>query len=229
MGLAEQKLAEKTKKEFGDWAKYYDGGVFRRFFFERFYRRVIGILTREGEKRFAPGARFLDIACGTGEVVVRLARTYPAMQFTGVDFSKEMVDRAQAKTAALNNVTFAEADALALPFPDQSFDLALCSESFHHFADPDKAVAEVARILKPGGLFFLVDPGYDTLPQKILCKCVFKLFETVKKFYPRRELEKILSNGGLPVRFAQTRAMNNYVLAEKGIIFLHRLNMQRGA
>ena len=57
----------------------------------------------------------------------------------------------------LSNITFAEMPAEKLPFPDASFDLVTCRTAPHHFADVPAFVAEVARVLRPGGVFGLVD------------------------------------------------------------------------
>ena len=111
--------------------------------------------------------RALDVATGAGHTALALA---PHVEHVvASDITGEMLAEA-GKLAAqrgLANVETAHADAAALPFPDESFDLVTCRLAAHHFPDPAAFVAESWRVLKPGGVFALVDnisPDADILP-----------------------------------------------------------------
>jgi SAM-dependent methyltransferase len=96
----------------------------------------------------AEGARLLDVACGPG-IVSRAAAARGAVP-TGVDVAPGMVAQARSRRPDLE---FVEGDALALPFPDESFDAVTMNFGILHLSDPDTAVAEARRVLVPGGRF----------------------------------------------------------------------------
>lgn len=101
----------------------------------------------------AAGGRILDLGCGTGEPAVRLARTTGA-EVVGISISAQDVraatERAEAAGLA-DRVRFEVADAMAAPFPDASFDAVLALESMGHMPDRATVLAEIARMLRPGG------------------------------------------------------------------------------
>lgn len=97
----------------------------------------------------------LDVGCGTGALLAEILDRFPETACTGVDLSEHMLSRAEER---LNRLTaLRQGDAEALPFPDASFEAVLCNDSFHHYPHPEKAVSEIARVLRPGGLFLLGD------------------------------------------------------------------------
>ncbi|MEM9028626.1 MAG: methyltransferase domain-containing protein [Pseudomonadota bacterium] len=99
----------------------------------------------------------LDVATGAGHTALAFAPHVASVAAS--DVTPEMLDQAKQLAAAreLTNVTCVSADAHALPFPDDTFDLVTCRTAPHHFEDVSKFVTEVARVLKPGGQFGLVD------------------------------------------------------------------------
>jgi ubiquinone/menaquinone biosynthesis C-methylase UbiE len=110
----------------------------------------------------------LDLGCGAGHTALALAPH--AASVVAVDVTPEMIEVAQQLTAArgITNISFRLGDATALPFDADSFDLVTSRYSAHHYSDPTKAIAEVARVLRHGGRFLLVDtvapedPALDT-------------------------------------------------------------------
>jgi ubiquinone/menaquinone biosynthesis C-methylase UbiE len=92
---------------------------------------------------------------GTGAGVLALALAPLVREVVGVDLVPELLEAARA--AAPSNVTFVEGDATALPFEDASFDLAGSRRTLHHIARPELAVAELARVTRPGGRIFVDD------------------------------------------------------------------------
>jgi demethylmenaquinone methyltransferase/2-methoxy-6-polyprenyl-1,4-benzoquinol methylase len=130
-----------------------------------------------------PGARILDLCCGTGDLALAFRREAPGgAEIVGTDFVPEMIARAQCKAKAAGaNITFAEADALALPFGNESFDLVSCSFGFRNLANYERGLREIHRVLKPGGvaaiLEFAEPPG--------------KVFGGLYRFYFRRVLPRL--------------------------------------
>lgn len=98
--------------------------------------------------------RVLDIGCGTGALIERMFALWPEARFEGVDPAQGMVDEAAKRRPF---ASFVKGVAEALPFPSQSMDLVVCSMSFGHWADKSVSLNEVRRVLKPQGLFCLVE------------------------------------------------------------------------
>ena len=102
----------------------------------------------------APGERVLDVACGTGLVSLQAARAVgPRGQVLGVDLSGQMVDAAARRAAdeGLPNANFTRMDGEALALPDAGFDVALCALGLMYMPEPEQALQEMRRVLKPGG------------------------------------------------------------------------------
>jgi SAM-dependent methyltransferase len=101
-----------------------------------------------------PGEVVLDVACGTGVVAVAAARAVgPGGRVLGVDLADAMVNasRQRAQHLALGQVAFERMDAEQLQLPDADFDLALCALGLMYVPDPDTALRELHRVLRPGG------------------------------------------------------------------------------
>jgi SAM-dependent methyltransferase len=106
------------------------------------------------------GARVLDVGCGPGHLLERLADH--GLQVTGIDLDPAMVDRARSRLGARAEV--AVADVAALPYPAGAFDLVVSTMSMHHWADPRGGLAEIARVLAPGGRTLIFDLGGTPVP-----------------------------------------------------------------
>ncbi|MEV5983199.1 methyltransferase domain-containing protein [Streptomyces sp. NPDC052114] len=106
-----------------------------------------------------PGRRVLDIGCGTGGPAVRLARSSGA-HVTGVTVSRRQVSEATELALAaglIGKVSFDHADAMRLPYPDDSFDAALAVDSLCHMNDRPRALREAFRVLRPGARLLLTE------------------------------------------------------------------------
>jgi SAM-dependent methyltransferase len=109
-------------------------------------------------------ARVLDVGCGTGEVASRLAAAMPRATLVGVDVLEGSVALARERHAALApRLSFAQGDAYALAFPDASFDLVVCRHVLQAIPEPERAVAEMRRVARPGGWMHLLLEDYDLL------------------------------------------------------------------
>jgi ubiquinone/menaquinone biosynthesis C-methylase UbiE len=99
--------------------------------------------------------RIVDVGCGTGLMSARLAAT--GRYVLGVDLSTSMIAQARVRTNA--RLDFLHADAENLPLEDAGYDAVVNLISFHHYPNPDKAIAEFRRVLRPGGRLVLI--GFD--------------------------------------------------------------------
>jgi ubiquinone/menaquinone biosynthesis C-methylase UbiE len=106
----------------------------------------------------------LDVGCGTGEITMRLAALYEAAQLTGVDLIARHLELARERCAPFGSrVRFEEADAFALPFADASFDLVVCRHMLQAVPRPGEAMAEMVRVLRPGGRLHLLVEDYGMI------------------------------------------------------------------
>ena len=98
-----------------------------------------------------PGAPILDACCGSGDLVLALARTHPASPLTGIDFSASMLDLARDKAARAGVAAdFVRGDLLALPFDDGVFGAVSVGWGVRNVADLDRAFAEMVRVARAG-------------------------------------------------------------------------------
>ena len=111
--------------------------------------------------RVSAGSRVLDVATGTGDLALELARRVgPAGEVVGSDFSEGMLDRARAKAGAAGlevRPRFEWADALDLPYPDGHFDAAAVGFGARNFSDLARGLAEMARVVRPGGRIVVLE------------------------------------------------------------------------
>jgi demethylmenaquinone methyltransferase/2-methoxy-6-polyprenyl-1,4-benzoquinol methylase len=118
--------------------------------------------------RVAPGSRALDVATGTGDLAVALREA--GAEVVGCDFSEEMLERARRKEPS---VRFEWADALELPYEDDSFDAATVGFGARNFSDLSRGLREMARVVRPGGRVVVLE---ITEPQKPPLSTFFALW-----------------------------------------------------
>jgi demethylmenaquinone methyltransferase / 2-methoxy-6-polyprenyl-1,4-benzoquinol methylase len=153
---------------------------------------------RRTAKRFAhilhsPNARVLDLCCGTGDLLFAMEREAASSRkevqeaprrFFGADFALPMLNLAQSKKKATNKncrAGFLAADALALPFPDASFDLVTAAFGFRNLVNYERGLREIARVLRPGGELGILE----------FCEPKSGVLAALYKFYFTRILPKI--------------------------------------
>jgi SAM-dependent methyltransferase len=132
--------------------------------------------------------RILEIAAGTGVVTRRLAATFQASEIVATDLNQAMLDEAAKRTSA-RNVAWKQADALALPFPDESFDAVVCQFGWMFFPDRPAAAREARRVLRAGGT--LIYSVWDSLAENPMAEEVQR---GVEAFFPN-DPPKFLERG----------------------------------
>jgi ubiquinone/menaquinone biosynthesis C-methylase UbiE len=114
------------------------------------------------ELEFPPGARVLEIGCGTGAVTRVLASRRDVAEAIGVDPSPIFVAKARELSAGLTSLSFEEGDGRALRFRDVAFDVVVFHTTLCHVPEPERALAEAYRVLRPGGWLAIFDGDYTT-------------------------------------------------------------------
>lgn len=109
-----------------------------------------------------PGTRLIELGCGPGFYSCNLADRFRNISVTGVDRSVNQLNRARerARGIGLSNCKFERINALELSCADAEFDLVIASRLFTILPEQDRAVAEMHRVLKPGGRCFIAEPRY---------------------------------------------------------------------
>jgi len=177
-----------------------------------------------------PGDRALDVAAGTGDLAIELTRrTGPSGVVVGSDFSEGMLERARGKSSA---VRWEWADAMALPYADGEFDAATVGFGARNFGDLDRGLAEMARVVKPGGRVVVLE---ITVPQKPPLSTFFSLwFDRVVPLIGRltgdpeayeylpRSVKRFPEPEALAARMAAAGLRDvRWILTAGGIIALH--------
>jgi demethylmenaquinone methyltransferase/2-methoxy-6-polyprenyl-1,4-benzoquinol methylase len=105
-----------------------------------------------------PGARALDVACGTGDLALELAaRVGPGGEVVACDFSEQMLELARAKAADAPTIRIEWANALELPYRDDEFAAATVGFGVRNFADLERGLSELARVVRPGGKVVILE------------------------------------------------------------------------
>jgi demethylmenaquinone methyltransferase/2-methoxy-6-polyprenyl-1,4-benzoquinol methylase len=188
-----------------------------------------------GLAQLEPGGSALDACCGTGDLTLELvARVGPDGTVIGCDFSERMLDaaRAKAERRGVASVRFEWADALELPYSDASFDAATIGFGARNLADLDRGLAELRRVVRPGGRLVILEITQPTRPPLSAFYSLWfdrivpllgtlagdrsayaYLPESVKRFPPPRGLAERMAAAGFPTV--------RYLVLAGGIITIH--------
>jgi demethylmenaquinone methyltransferase/2-methoxy-6-polyprenyl-1,4-benzoquinol methylase len=216
--VASEDKAQRVRRMFSEIAPRYD--LLNRLLslgVDLSWRKRAVALALERQPR-----RILDLATGTGDLALLLKARVPEAQVVGADFAPPMLALARKKAEAQGlKVEFLEADALALPFPEASFDAVTLAFGFRNFADYEKALSEIHRVLTPGGRLVLLE---FPPPPKGAFGLVYRLYfgkllpfiggvvsgnfgayrylpESVEAFPPPEALKALMEGVGFKVRY----------------------------
>ena len=157
---------EKSKEEFSRIASNYEKGIWGMYF--RFsYRQVL----KKCRSYFKQNIKILDIGCGPGGLELLLTKFIRKYELLGLDISPQMIMTARQRVLDKNNkITFSVGRANKIPSPNSYFDIAFCLNTFHHLPEQKNFLLEINRVLKPEGIFVVLDVTSDTIIRKIWIK-----------------------------------------------------------
>jgi ubiquinone/menaquinone biosynthesis C-methylase UbiE len=141
-----------------------------------------------------PHERLLDVGCGTGAAVRAAAATVE--RAVGVDLSPQMIARARELATDVPGAEFVVGDSEQLPFESGEFDAVLCTASFHHYPNPRKATAEMARVVAPGGRLVIADGVADHWPARIADRILRVVDRGHVRLYRTKELAQLMQAAG---------------------------------
>ena len=190
-------------ERFNRWAGSYDRHVLQRLVFEPVQNTVLDLAAAEVPKPIA----ILDVGCGTGRLLRAAEQSFPNAAVEGVDAAIGMVKQAQAVNPARSRIRFQQANAEKLPFAAAQFDLVFSTMTFHHWDDQALGIAEVGRVLKPGGRWVLAElivSGWMRSLRRAL---------RLRQFPEREQLDAMLEASGMRVMAARRVQQRISVLA----------------
>lgn len=177
-------IIKKNLETFNMWAPHYDFSLFQ-WWMKKFHKKII--------QEVAPGvkAKFVDLSCGTGELLHELAKTKPLLSLHGVDIAENMLAVAKQKVPSAK---FYQMDVHHLRLKDNLFDYVVSTEAFHHYPDQRKALSEMVRVCKPGGKVMIADINFFS-------SLLHRLFEKIEPgcvhINSRKEMHKLFEEAGL--------------------------------
>ena len=184
---------EMSKKHFDLQAEEYDQKE------TMYYSKFPKVSSRDVAKRLEnfEYEKLLDVGCGTGFLIEILKKQKDA-EYYGLDLSPKMIEIAKAKFDG--GVQLVEGSADYLPYPDNTFDVVCCVQSFHHYPYPEKAMSEAYRVLKPGGIYILSDTGCSGIA-KLFDNIVFKYFMKSGDYaaYSIKDIEKLMKSSNFEI------------------------------
>ncbi len=173
---------------FDAWAPFYDCPL-TAIFYLAVHQRLLEYA------KLPENPKVLDIGCGTGRLLRRLAAENPTLQGIGLDLSQQMLVEARSNNRYENRLIFREGNGESLPFDNPQFDAVFNTISFLHYPNPEKMLAEVARVLQPGGCFYLA----DTTVREEHGDFHWNFSPSGVRFYSPRRMEDLGREAGLTV------------------------------
>lgn len=143
-------IFQNKEKLFDRWAPYYDF-LLTTVFYQAIHKRLLEYV------KLSDRPHVLDLGCGTGRLLNRLAKQFPNLQGTGLDLSTQMLRQARESNQHHPRLIFIQGNAESLPFADGQFDTVFNTISFLHYPNPERVFAEISRVLPWQGQFYLVD------------------------------------------------------------------------
>lgn len=204
----EKKMASKDYKtlsirEFTKAAAVYEtdqAGVYRLC--RKDYPDVLAELEKE------PFQDLLDCGCGTAPMLTLLHNKYPDRHYTGIDLTPKMIEVAKSKH--MEGVELVVGDCENLPFPEESFDVVICCQSFHHYPNVQDFFNSVYRVLRPGGRLILRDMTMKSAAIRWFCNHIeMPLINLIGhgdvRIYGKEDVNRLCKKAGLNMELFEKR------------------------
>jgi ubiquinone/menaquinone biosynthesis C-methylase UbiE len=193
-----------ARYEFNGWSRRYDRDPLQNLLFKPSHRLIVQNL-EPGEERI------LDVGCGTSRFAARVLKRFPHVQVVGMDLCTNMLRASRARfpltlssplegviqaRRSQGRVHLVQGDSERLPFADDSFDLVTCSHSFHHYPNQARVVAEMHRILRPGGRLMIIDGDRDRWWGRLIFDVIVVLMEGRVKHLTGQAMARLYQAAG---------------------------------
>lgn len=183
----EKKLVQ---QHFDRWSQDYDSGPNSNWL-QAWQTKIVEVMSPQ------PGERILDVGCGTGFAVRQLSQRLTTGKVCGVDISQAMLAKAKTNTADCENVELLLGDAANLPYENDKFERLMCVNCFHYFPNVAKVIQEFHRVLKPGGMVYILDSFRNVSPAIIFYDLARKKIAADHvRYYDTKEIKFTLEQTG---------------------------------
>lgn len=157
-----------------------------------------------------PFDSFLDVGCGTGNLLAAIAETEEGVGLSGIDISPGMIAVAKRKLDGLADLRVGDSE--KLPWADGTFDVVVTTDSFHHYPRPIGVLAEIKRVLRPNGLLIVADPWWPTpVRQLVNLSLPFLRYGDVR-VYSEKAIRRILVHSGFDAIRWERVGQSGYIL-----------------
>ncbi|MDP4176779.1 MAG: class I SAM-dependent methyltransferase [Bacillota bacterium] len=205
MDNSKEMYKEKSKQTFSNQANIYDATYYGKHA-KKLYASVI-----EKVNDFKC-TKVLDVGCGTGTILSLLSKN-ESISLSGVDLSEKMLDIAKQKLD--DRVELKLGDSEQIPWANQTFDAIICTDSFHHYPEPEKVLYEILRVLKKGGHLIIGDPWMPSPFRQVTNRLLKYSKDGDYKIYSKAEIIKLLTRCGFSsVNWSRVNASSFIVTAE---------------
>lgn len=197
---------QKSKQSFDHQAAEYDDSHYSQ------HARKLYPFIFEEIKLFQP-ISLLDIGCGTGELLHQILQRYDDMKIYGLDISNEMLAVAEQKLNGYAELT--QGDSQYLPYGDESMDMIICNDSFHHYPEPLEVIKEIYRVLKKQGVLVIGD-----CYQPFITRWIMNLYMKYSKsgdvkIYSKKEFVSMLQTQFHKIHWERVNAASCIVIVIK--------------
>ncbi len=189
MPAKQSKLSRAVRIKYNILSRLYD------YIWPGYIRKTVG--EAMAPLNLSGSEKILDIGCGTGQLEKSLLQKWPNLKITGIDLSEDMLGFAQKRIGSNPNIIFKQGDFLETSLEENSFDVAFSISNLHYFSNPLSVFEKVKRVLKPGGLFIIVDWNRDSFQGKIYNWYMGKADPAFAKIYRISEAYPLLEEAGL--------------------------------
>jgi ubiquinone/menaquinone biosynthesis C-methylase UbiE len=195
--------AELNERKWDMWAKTFDSKWNAPF---RYLQKKTILLAG-----LQSNSNFLDIGCGTGWAVRYTASLSKEQgNFVGIDMSEGMIAKAKENATGIKNISFYKASSEELPLESNYFDVVICTMSFHHYLNPEKALSEAYRVLKQKGRIYVLDVTTDDFLTRWIDNLGRKIEKEHVKHYSTAEYKQMFFQAGL--KYIQSKILMLYPL-----------------
>ena len=160
-----------------------------------------------------PFKKVLDIGCGTGALLMMIHERKKDAKLSGVDLSEEMIKVAYAKLGNAADLTVSDSE--KLPFKSGSFDLVLCTFSFHHHPNPTATFKEMHRVLSPEGRIIMTDPLGPIPLMKVMNMLIPFMRDGTVHYYSKKEMFGLADSVGWTVSKWAKLNWHSYLMVAK--------------
>lgn len=179
-----------VQQHFDRWSKDYDSGPNSKWL-KAWQTKIVEVMLPQ------PDQHILDVGCGTGFAVRQLSQLVTEGKVCGLDISQAMLAKAKTNVTDCENVEMTLGDAENLPYENDRFDRLMCANCFHYFPNLTKVIQEFHRVLKPGGIAYILDTCRDVSPAIIFYDLSRKKIAADHvRYYHTKEIKLTLEQTG---------------------------------